>query len=122
MNTPAGRAMAGLAPRPQGHATYLVAYDIRDPARLRRVHARTAADGLRLHCSLYTADLTVRAHARLRADLAVLIDRAVDDVRHYPVPELPRGAWSGPLPLADDLMLLGSPAASLAGRLARQRV
>ena len=109
MNTPAGRAMAGLAPRPQGHATYLVAYDIRDPARLRRVHARTAADGLRQHCSLYTADLTVRAHARLLADLGGLIDPAVDDVRLYPVPEPPRGAWSGPLPLADDLMLLGSP-------------
>jgi len=102
-------------------ATWIVAYDIRDPRRLKKVHARTVADGLRLHYSLYAADLTERERTQLCADIAGLIDPGVDDVRLYRVPEPPRGLWLGPKPMPDDLLLLGSPAARLVDRLARQK-
>ena len=114
------RSAAGIGPRPDGQMTFLIAYDIRDPARLRRVHARIIRDGVRLHFSLYAADLGESAHASLLADLARLIDPACDDVRIYPVPDPPRGARLGPQQMADDLLLFGSPAASLAARLAAQ--
>jgi CRISPR-associated protein Cas2 len=116
----AGRTDTGPA-RVGTRATWIVAYDIRDPRRLKKVHARTVADGLRLQYSLYAADLTERERARLRADIAGLIDPGVDDVRFYRVPEPPRGLWLGPKPMTDDLLLLGAPAARLVERLARQK-
>ncbi len=117
--------MTGLLLRPAAGAdaaTYVVAYDIRDARRLAKVHKRTIAVGLRLNYSVYAADLDGRAKAALVADLSRLIDPAVDDVRLYRVPRPPRGAWFGPLPMADDLLLFGSPAAGLAARLARQSI
>lgn len=97
--------------------THVIAYDIRDPKRLKRVHARTVAAGLRLHYSLYAADLTPLARDGLLADIAALIDPAVDDVRLYQVPEPPRGGWRGPDQLGPGILIPASPAARLIERL-----
>jgi CRISPR-associated protein Cas2 len=59
---------------------YLLAYDIRDPRRLRRVH-RTAQDyGEPLQFSLFVCDLTKVELLRLKASLIAEMNLAVDSV------------------------------------------
>ena len=74
---------------------WLVAYDICDPKRLRRV-ARTLLDhGERIQWSLFACVLTVWQRGQLSGKLAGLIDASVDSVRFYPVrnaPALAHGA------------------------------
>ncbi|MCI4660330.1 MAG: CRISPR-associated endonuclease Cas2 [Neomegalonema sp.] len=96
---------------------YLIAYDIRSPKRLRAVHRFVSQRAYRLQYSLYVIALTPRGLERMTEALRRRIDEAVDDVRIYPIPEPPRGAWFGPLPEAEGIMLLGNPAAELARRL-----
>ena len=64
---------------------WLVAYDICDPKRLRRV-ARTLLDhGERIQWSLFSCALTVWQRGLLSEKLAGVIDPAVDSIRFYPV-------------------------------------
>jgi CRISPR-associated protein Cas2 len=59
---------------------YLLAYDIRDPRRLRHVH-RTATDyGEPLQFSLFVCDLTKAELLRLKASLIAEMNLAVDSV------------------------------------------
>lgn len=59
---------------------YLLAYDIRDPRRLRRVH-RTAKDyGESLQFSLFVCDLTKTELLGLKAALIAEMNLAVDSV------------------------------------------
>ena len=64
---------------------WLVAYDICDPKRLRRV-ARTLLDhGERVQWSLFSCVLTAWQRGLLAEKLGCLIDPVVDSVRFYPV-------------------------------------
>lgn len=57
-----------------GRRRYLIAYDIRDPARLRQVCKLVEAHGDRLQYSVFVCDLTKRELIHLRA--------AGEDVMH----------------------------------------
>jgi CRISPR-associated protein Cas2 len=67
--------------------SWLIGYDIRDPQRLQRVHKRLKAEG----CSVQYSAFSVRANDRqldaLLSELSELIDKRVDDVRAYHLPE-----------------------------------
>jgi CRISPR-associated protein Cas2 len=66
--------------------TYLVAYDVRDPKRLVRLHRFLKTRARALQYSVFLASLTRAERRRLLADIGRLIDRKADDVRLYPVP------------------------------------
>jgi CRISPR-associated protein Cas2 len=101
--------------------TYLVAYDIRAPRRLQRVHKALSKVGYSLQYSVFSVDLEEWERPTLVAKLRRLIDEREDDVRFYLVPSEPRGAWHGPLPGSIAFAVSGAPAATLAERLARQQ-
>ena len=78
---------------------WLVAYDICDPKRLRRV-ARTLLDhGERIQWSLFSCVLTAWQRGVLAEKIGGHIDPAVDSVRFYPLRGAPAVA-SGNLPNA----------------------
>jgi CRISPR-associated protein Cas2 len=59
---------------------FLVAYDIRDPARLRRVHEAVRDHGERLQYSVYVCDLTRAELVGLKARLRGLMHLDLDHV------------------------------------------
>lgn len=59
---------------------YLVTYDIRNPGRLRRVHATVVDYGERLQYSVYVCDLTKVELIRLRSILRDKMKLDVDSV------------------------------------------
>lgn len=59
---------------------YLVAYDIREPGRLRRVHEVVLDFGDMLQYSVYICDLTKLELSRLRVALRVVLHLDVDSV------------------------------------------
>lgn len=59
---------------------YLVMYDIREPARLRRVHQVVVDHGERLQYSVYVCDLTRQEFVAFRAKLRSTMDQSRDSV------------------------------------------
>jgi CRISPR-associated protein Cas2 len=100
--------------------THIVAYDVRDPARLARVHKAMTRLGHALQYSVFAADFTPVQKARALTALAALIDPRADDLRIYAVPADPFGAWRGPTLASPALLWASEPAATLAERLARR--
>ena len=83
---------------------YLIAYDIRDPRRLRRLHRALRAEALAVQRSLFLVAGSVPAVERLLDRLETLIDPRVDDLRAYPV-AAPDCLWlSGQRPLQGGLL------------------
>lgn len=87
---------------------YLVAYDIRDPKRLRRVHSAVRDHGERLQYSLYVCDLDAMEKIGLMAALNDEIKHTVDSVAFIDM-GVATGVAHGPiefmgtsLPLPDD--------------------
>lgn len=89
---------------------YLLAYDIRDPRRLRRVHRYMLGWGTALQYSVFAVDLTEEARERMMVGLAERIMAKEDDVRLYRMPSH-GGLWSGRGPLSEGIILTGSPSA-----------
>ncbi len=83
---------------------YLIAYDIRDPRRLRRLHRALRAEALAVQRSLFLVAGSVPVVERLLDRLETLIDPRVDDLRAYPV-AAPDCLWlSGQRPLQGGLL------------------
>lgn len=61
-------------------STYIVSYDIADPARLRRVFKTMKGWGLHLQYSVFQCDLTPTALTELQSELEDLIDHGADQV------------------------------------------
>lgn len=59
---------------------YLIAYDIRNQTRLRRICKLMEANGERLQYSVFVCDLTRAELIHLRADSEGIMDLAVDSV------------------------------------------
>lgn len=66
----------------------LIAYDISDPARLRKVHAYLRKRALPLQYSVFLGRFTEAELDVLEAELRALIHARRDDVRIYPMPGL----------------------------------
>jgi len=66
---------------------WLVAYDIREPRRLRRVHRRIREEGATVQYSAFCVRANDHQISALLQAVAKLIDERVDDVRAYHLPE-----------------------------------
>lgn len=83
---------------------WLIAYDIADPRRWRRVHAAVTDEGFRLQYSLYWLPGDTRRARALAATLDRSIDPRSDDVRFYAFPDT---AWCrlwGPKPWGEGVV------------------
>jgi CRISPR-associated protein Cas2 len=60
--------------------TYIVAYDISDPRRLRHVYRTMRGFGERLQLSVFCCDLTPTDRVRMIAALVEIVDQAEDQV------------------------------------------
>jgi CRISPR-associated protein Cas2 len=60
--------------------TYIVAYDISDPRRLRHVYRTMRGFGERLQLSVFCCDLTAADRVRMIAALMDIVDHAQDQV------------------------------------------
>lgn len=85
---------------------WLIAYDIRDPRRLARVHRALTKAAVPVQYSLFAAAGSPRAMRELAAALEEKIDTRVDDVRFYPVPEQIHVYTIGATMLPDQVFLL----------------
>lgn len=72
---------------------HLICYDIRKPARLRRVHRRLRKNGLAAQRSVFFFNGDKHALDTLLEQLTALMDPRVDDLRAYPV-DHPERVWS----------------------------
>ena len=93
--------------------TWLVAYDIREPRRLRRVHRHLRREGVPAQYSAFTVEADDVEMLTLLDGLRRLIDERADDLRAYHLPaSCP--VWSlGTQQWSDGICLSGT----LAGRL-----
>jgi CRISPR-associated protein Cas2 len=66
---------------------WLVAYDIANPRRLRRVHRFLCRHAVPVQYSVFVARCSPAKLGVIRASLADLVKKREDDVRFYPVPE-----------------------------------
>ncbi len=85
--------------------TYLICYDIREPARLQRVHRYLSKRAIALQYSVFTARLGKKELMWLSRGLASLIDKRQDDVRIYPLARDCQWRSYGPLPVRDALLM-----------------
>lgn len=66
---------------------WLIAYDVADRRRLRRVHRYLVGLALPVQYSVFATRASPVKAGAIRAGLAEIIDEDEDDVRIYPVPE-----------------------------------
>lgn len=64
---------------------WLIAADIANPRRLRRIARIFERNGLRIQESVYLMTLTHADLQALQAELAVTLDHRADTVRYYPI-------------------------------------
>jgi CRISPR-associated protein Cas2 len=79
---------------------YLIAYDISDPVRLRRVCTAMEDHGQRLQYSVFLCDLSVAELAELEARVASIIDLQADSIVRLDL---------GPLMAATPIHCIGRP-------------
>lgn len=72
---------------------YLIAYDVRDPKRLRRVHYHIRKHAFALQESVFLVRTDQRGLAALEDQLRKLVDPRTDDLRRYPVTG-PAALWT----------------------------
>jgi len=72
---------------------YVLAYDIRDPKRLRRTYAHVKKYGVGLQKSVFLIHTDPDSLARLKAGVLERVDETEDDVRLYPVRH-PGALWA----------------------------
>jgi CRISPR-associated protein Cas2 len=85
---------------------WLIAYDITDPDRLRRIHRFLKQRAVPVQYSVFAPQDTPARIGRLRAELAQMIDKRSDDVRIYPVAMTPELTVLGVRALPEGVLLL----------------
>lgn len=90
--------------------TWLVAYDIREPRRLRRLHRYLKREGASVQYSAFCVEADDGRIGRVLQRVNGLIDRSVDDVRAYHVPAHCRVWQLGRQQLPEGVFLEGSAA------------
>ncbi len=86
---------------------WVIAYDIADPERLRKVFHYLRRRAVHLQYSVFLARLGADALGDLLADLRLLIAEEADDIRIYRVPSAPWWRVMGRPPLPESIALLG---------------
>lgn len=86
--------------------TFLVAYDVREPRRLVRLHRFLKKRARALQYSVFVASLTTAERRRLLAGIRRIIDPGADDVRLYPVPPGADFAVTGKSLLPDGVLVV----------------
>lgn len=80
---------------------YLVAYDIANPSRLKKVHKHLKKNGIAAQKSVFFVRGTESRVNILLNEIETVMDRKEDDLRAYPIIN-PKEVWVfGPNPLAD---------------------
>jgi CRISPR-associated protein Cas2 len=85
---------------------WLIAYDVADPLRLRRVHRCLRKHAVPVQYSVFAARCSPAKVGVIRASVAKLIEPREDDVRFYPVPEPAHLAVYGRKALPEGLRVL----------------
>jgi CRISPR-associated protein Cas2 len=85
---------------------WLIAYDIREPRRLARVHRFLTRVAVPVQYSVFAARGSPADMRRLADELRSKIDGRVDDVRIYPVPVNPVVHTIGATLLPEDVWVL----------------
>lgn len=85
---------------------WLIAYDVREPRRLKRVHALLTKTAVPVQYSVFAAAGSTLAMRQLAAAVEQRINAAADDVRFYPVPERPLVYTIGHAMLPEQVLLL----------------
>lgn len=85
---------------------WLIAYDISDPRRLRRVHRFLSSQAVPVQYSVFATRSAPMKAGLIRASLAEIIDEGEDDVRIYPVPEPANLAVFGKKALPEGLRVI----------------
>ena len=77
-----------------------MAYDIRDPSRLRRVAKSMEGHGLRVQYSVLVCDLTMAERLDLWQELEAVVDTMVDSIACVELGERDETRWTfiGPAP------------------------
>ena len=88
-------------------ATWLLAYDIANPRRLGRVYRAVKKIAVPLQFSVWILRENGAGIARIKRELAALIDARHDDIRIYRIPMRPEMISFGTTLLPEDLLLSG---------------
>lgn len=88
---------------------YVIAYDIRDARRLRRLQRFLRSCGHVLQESVFAWEGTQRELQVLKSEIARLIRASEDDVRGYPVCGGHGILWWGSLPMPQDIVVEAAP-------------
>ncbi len=86
-------------------AVWLLAYDIANPRRLGRVHRAVKRFATPLQFSVWIVRESATGVARIKQELAALIDARYDDIRIYRIPTRPEWVSFGADILPSDLLL-----------------
>jgi CRISPR-associated protein Cas2 len=90
--------------------SWLIAYDIANPRRLRRVHRALRECAVPVQYSVFAARCSAAKLGSIRMSVAGLIAKREDDVRFYPVPEPASIFVHGRKALPEGLQLLDASA------------
>lgn len=93
---------------------WLVAYDVRDPRRLGRLHRFLSGQASMVQYSVYLFEGSLGQVKTLMHQLEPYIEPTEDDVRAYPVPATPQLDTLGRGSLGEDICLLNGAAGLLA--------
>lgn len=83
--------------------TWLIAYDIREPRRLTRVHRYLKRHAVPLQYSVFITRANIAQIGNVRAGLARIINAKTDDVRIYHIPDRTEIHTIGGMMLPDDV-------------------
>jgi CRISPR-associated protein Cas2 len=86
--------------------TWLIAYDVRDPLRLQRVHRYLRSEAVPVQYSVFVARCATNHICAIKGEVAARIDPAADDVRIYQIPDRPEIATLGAQGLPEGIRLL----------------
>jgi CRISPR-associated protein Cas2 len=92
---------------------YLIAYDIADPKRLRRVHRLLIDEAVPVQYSVFVTRASRARITRIVGDLEKEIDKRADDVRIYLLPPAAEVQVFGRKALPDGIRLLSGESPAL---------
>jgi CRISPR-associated protein Cas2 len=93
---------------------WLIAYDVRSPRRLGRLHRFLSAQATMVQYSVYLFEGSLGQLKVLLREIEPFIEASEDDVRAYPVPAKPQLDILGRGSMGEDICLLSGAAGLLA--------